>query len=278
MTAKRLGLSRLLAIGSVMLSAQRAAADDATELLRAVREFADNVLTYGRDTYGSQRTPLLADNVNVETREPFRWKYKGKDRIVSDLASQQILFRVFDGLSKLTDDTKYHQVAVEATRYTFAHLQHPPGLIDWGGHRAFDLINDEPFGYAPASHELKSHYPYYELMWQVDPNATQRFIEAFWNAHILDWSVLDFNRHGYYNTKMGPLWKNEYKDGPVFFRSKGLTFVNTGSDLIYAGALLYKLSGQGSPLVWAKRLAHRYLETRDPKTGLARIIHTALAS
>ncbi len=248
---------------------QRPAHGGQTEdLLHVVRQYADNVLMYGRDVYGPRQTPLLVDGLNIETRQPFRWMHKSKEHVVSDVASQQVLFRVFDGLSRLTGDGKYHQVAVDVVRYAFDHFQHPPGLIDWGGHRAVDLITDEPFGYTPASHELKAHYPYYELMWEVDPNATRRFIEAFWNAHVIDWSNLDFNRHGYFDKKMGALWRNEYRGGPVFFLGAGLTFINTGSDLIYAGGVLSRFTGQAEPRVWAERLANRYVETRDPNTGL----------
>jgi pectate lyase len=63
----------------------------------------------------------------------------------------------------------------------------------------------------------------------------------------------------------------------VFFRGKGLTFVNTGSDLFYAGAMLHKLSGQEEPLVWAERMAHRYVETRNSKTGLGGYQYSRLA-
>jgi pectate lyase len=38
--------------------------------------------------------------------------------------------------------------------------------------------------------------------------------------------------------------------------------------LFYAGAILSKLSGQEEPLIWSKRLAKRYVETRNPKTGI----------
>ena len=42
-------------------------------------------------------------------------------------------------------------------------------------------------------------------------------IEAFWNAHIYDWSVLDFSRHGKYDRPMGALWDHAYQGGPIFF-------------------------------------------------------------
>jgi hypothetical protein len=83
--------------------------------------------------------------------------------------------------------------------------------------------------------------------------------------------------------RIGPLdrlpvtdgWNHEYEGGPVFFESKGgLSFDTAGSDLYYAAAMLFKLSGQEEPLTWAKRLAHRYVETRDPKTGISGYVYT----
>jgi hypothetical protein len=82
--------------------------------LQTVREFADNVLKYGRDTYGPKHTPLFVDGLNVHTREPVKWKHKGEVWYLSNLASQQNLFRVLDGLTEVTGDPKYRQAAVEA--------------------------------------------------------------------------------------------------------------------------------------------------------------------
>ncbi|MFC1652084.1 hypothetical protein ACFL3F_00040 [Planctomycetota bacterium] len=46
---------------------------DPNRYLKAVREFADNVLKYGRDTYGPKHTPLFVDGLNVHTHEPVKW-------------------------------------------------------------------------------------------------------------------------------------------------------------------------------------------------------------
>ena len=54
----------------------------------------------------------------------------------------------------------------------------------------------------------------------------------------------------------------------MFFVGKGISFSCTGTDLYYAAATLSKLSGQKEPLIWAKLLANRYLETRNPSTGI----------
>jgi hypothetical protein len=39
----------------------KSAPADPNRYLNAVREFADNVLKYGRDTYGPKHTPLFVD-------------------------------------------------------------------------------------------------------------------------------------------------------------------------------------------------------------------------
>jgi pectate lyase len=243
----------------------RTPADDVR--LAAVRAFADNVLTYGRDHYGGISSPLFVDGVNVDTREPVVWRFQGKQWIVSDLANQQILFRTFVGLSNLTGDPRYRQAAEDATRYAFEHLCRSCGLLQWGGHRYIDLNTHAPVGESDT-HELKSVYPYYDLMWEVDPQATERYIKAFWNAHVLDWSTLDMNRHGGYERPLGALWAHEFRGAPPFFEGRGLTFINCGSDVVYAGAELCRLNGDTGALTWAKRLAQQYVKARDPRTHL----------
>ena len=249
-------------------------ADEAAPYLAAVRQFADQVLSQGRDTYGKP-TPLFVDGINVDTLEPARWKWAdGKEWVLCNLASQQGLFRTLDGLSRLTGEPRYKDAALEALRYAFDHLRYGTenngGLLAWGGHLAYNATDDclmgNPDG-AGRVHELKCFFPHYELMWEANPQATWQLIENIWNGHVLDWARLDFNRHGS-PKKRGLLWQNEYRGGAVFFDGKGLTFHNAGSDFYFAAGMLSKLSDKPEPLVWAQRLAHRYVETRDPKTGL----------
>jgi len=184
----RVVLGSVLALAaSPCLSAEPPAANAASKYLDAVREFADNVLKYGRDTYGPKHTPLFVDGLNIHTHEPVKWRRDGKVWILSNLASQQNLFRTLDGLTTVAGDPKYKQAAMEAIKYAFENLRSPNGLLYWGGHMAYDALADGICmeGYV---HELGHHFPYYELMWQVDPTVTEQFIEAFWSGHILDWS------------------------------------------------------------------------------------------
>lgn len=108
--------------------------NQSTKYLDAVREFADNVLKYGKDTYGPKHTPLFVDGLNIHTHEPVKWiDPDGTKWILSNLASQQNLFRTLDGLSKITGDPKYRRAAMEAIKYAFENLRSPNGLLYWGG-------------------------------------------------------------------------------------------------------------------------------------------------
>lgn len=275
-----LARSFFLCVWSVTASGAETA-DRGESYLAAVRTFADRVIAEGRDRYGPRHTPLFVDGLNVETQAPAAWKFEGREWILSNQASQQYLFRTLNGLTQLTGEPRYRNAAVEAMRYQFEHLRAPNGLMYWGGHCAYDAGTEELVGEKHGGrfeHELKRHYPYYELMWEVDPEVTRKYIEAFWGAHIVDWSNLCMNRHGRYDRRHESVWSQEYAGGPVFFPCAGLTFVSTGSDLYYAAAVLSHLSGRKEPLEWARRMAHRYVETRNPRTGLTGYQYTQYKS
>jgi pectate lyase len=262
---------------SICLGTESTDANESSKYLDAVRIFADNVLKYGRDTYGPKHTPLFVDGLNIHTHVPVKWIAPNGDRwILCNLASQQNLFRILDGLTRITGDPKYKLAAMDAIEYAFENLRSPNGLLYWGGHAAYDVGAENPCG--SSAHENKNFYPHYELMWEVNPKATRQFIESFWSGHIRDWSNLDMDRHCYQmNQTLEEAWKHEYKGGPVFFKPKqGIpaSFITTAGPLVQGATVLTKLSGDGESLVWAKRLAHRYVETRDPRTGIGAGIFT----
>ena len=252
--------------------------DQDTRYLDAVREFADNVLKYGRDTYGPKHTPLFVDGLNIHTHEPVKWTDPdGTKWILCNLASQQNLFRVLDGLAKITGNPKYRQAAMEAIEYAFDNLRHPNGLFYWGHTTAYDAGADDisyrstiPGG---GTHALKLDYPHYELMWEVNPKETKKSIEAFWSAHIIDWSNLDFDRYAFFEEALEKPWNHKYDQrSPTFFKSRksdSAAGTWTGTSLIHAGTMLCKLSGEKQPLIWSKRLAKRFVDTRHPKTGIS---------
>ena len=254
------------------------------DLVDAVTEHAETILTRGRDRYGPKHTPLLVDALNPDTLDPVA--HDGRDvaggRRLSNFALQQEFLRALVALSTTTRESRYRDAAVELVEYAFERLTDAAGLLQWGGHVAYDVDADELATNKGGPHELKFEYPFYEFLWEVDAEATRRFVEAFWTAHVFDWSILDFNRHGDLNEwlndeydyaeevdeAVADPWDREYEGGDVFFWGSGLTFVNTGSDLYYAAGMLADLGGDDDPLSWAERLALRYVETRG-ETGIS---------
>ena len=233
-------------------------------LVDIVAKHADSVLERCRDRYGSKETPLFTDGIYLKTGEPGKWE----DYVVSNLACQQNFLRTLDGLTTMTEEPKYREIAHEWISYALNELQDSEsGMLYWGGHTNYDLIDNKPL---LGNHELKCVYPYYSFLYSVDPKATSFHIEGFWNKHVKDWSSLLFNRHGEYNEwdRANP-WGHDYTGGalPIVDNSM-LSFINTGSDLIYAGAILAKSSGRNEPLQWAERLIRRYDEVRNETTGL----------
>lgn len=239
--------------------------------MKTVKEFAENVLKYGRDRYHKDPSPLFADGINVNTGEHLKWVLPGgRETVISNLACQQNLCRTLTALTNLTGDPKYKEAAKAGIKYHFDFLADDSGLLQWGGHRFIDLITLEPAGPGGKEmvHELKNAFPYYDLMYEVNPEATIKFIKAFWNAHIVDWDELYLSRHGQYGLKLGPVWDHTPVNRPPFRESTGLSFINAGSDLIYAAGSLYRLCGDEKALKWAKHLAWQYVAARHPQTGL----------
>ena len=239
--------------------------------LNAVREFADNVLKYGRDTYGPKHTPLFVDGLHAENLKPVIWKKDGQSWVLCNFASQQPLIRMLDGLTKLTGDFKYRQAAVDATAYVLKHLQSKNGLLYWGGHLAWDLEKERPVGQYAGAHEMKGHQPYYRFMWDVDPQSTRKLMGAIWATHILDWNRLDYNRHGNTEKDAVPKWNHEFAAAiEVPFPTKGgnLSFVNVTPPLMHGGTILALLDKNKDALTWTRRLAYRWQQGKHPKTGL----------
>lgn len=85
---------------------------------------------------------------------------------------------------------------------------------------------------------------------------------------MIRWDILDVNRHGSYGRKLAKVWDHDYKGGRVPFVGKGLSFMMSGTDFVRAAALLSRFSGDEKPMVWARRLAKRYMDARHPATGL----------
>lgn len=259
--------------GALLLISTASGANCDDELMNTVTKFGDTVIQHGRDNYGKSRTPLFVDVLNVETlKSPdFFPKYGGggeQHSILSNFACQQNLLRVLVSLSQLTGEDKYRLEAEKATRYMFDHFWHEAsGLFYWGTHRYIILEEEGIQGEKGDVHELKGVYPFYDFLYEVDPDKTTRLIKGIWEAHISDWSVLTFNRHGPYGSfDAAKVWDREWKDPGSDVRASGLTFFDAGSDLIYAGFLLGINAEDKEAALWAERMFEQFVNARDNNT------------
>ena len=230
-----------------------------SEFIGAVEEHVEQVVE--RCSHGEGL--LLADGLDLETGQPLVWE----GNMLSNLACQQNFLRALEALRILTGEDQYHRQASRWIKWALEKVHDPAsGLFYWGGHNSYDLLTDRP---VLGNHEMMCVYPHYACLYGGDADRTSRFIKAFWHAHIWDWSSLLFNRHGNYEA-WEEKWDTDFAGGPVpIVENTALSFVNTGSDLILSGAMLYALSGDRLPLQWAKHLLSRYDEIRHPETGLA---------
>jgi len=233
--------------------------------------YADTILAKYRDPYHG--TPLFFDGCNSFTGKPVTWtNVDGTDWEPSNIASQQNLFRALSALTTLTGRTEYKQAAKDAVKWHFDHAD-PSGLLCWGGHSFLDMKTLKSVGPENKNqvHELKHHYPFYELMYETDAKATSRLIKAVWNTHITDWDTLELSRHGEYGkqwTEDGFWNKPRDENLEILREAKGLSFVNVGNDLIYAACQSWLAEGDNGALNWAEFLAWQYVRTRHPDTGL----------
>ncbi|WP_248280332.1 pectate lyase [Marinomonas sp. UCMA 3892] len=240
-------------------------------MLDYLTHYANTILQNYHDPYHG--TPLFFDGCNTFNNKPVTWKNTdGTEWELSNIASQQNLFRFFCGLSSLTNQPKYKQAAQEAIQWHFDHAD-SSGLIRWGGHSFLDLKTLNTVGPENKNmvHELKHHCPFYELMYETNPTATSRMIKAIWNCHVTNWDNMEMSRHGSYGLEFdeATFWdRPQNKHLEPLREMKGLSFVNIGNDLVFSAGMLYKLDHDEKALSWAEFLMSQYVNSRHPDTKL----------
>ncbi len=247
-----------------------------TSLLPTLTAFYQRALELGR----SSTSPLLADGIDAVTLKPIEWTYPdGKQVPMSNFASQQNLMRGLVALSMISGDNGYFEQAQQTCGYFLDNFtDQNSGLLQWGGHRFVHLETGSIEG--PASkecvHELKHHFPFYDLLHQMRPEITEKYLKGFWAAHVMDWQKLDLSRHGEYGQSFPDDLFSHYTPCAVVDPNKwpelpqtvGLTFVNASTDLIYAACHYYRYTGCQDALKWAKHLYQQFVLARHPQTGM----------
>ncbi len=227
---------------------------------QAVQRCLDLLLEHGTDRYGDTHAPILVSILDLRTRqcpanpEPLdeRWRVTRRGRrnpaganLLMDQPTLAAMFR----LSTRTDNPKYADFANAYLDWYLANLVDEKGFIWWGWHRHYDVFRDTRDGHDGNHHELHSlHTILWERLWDANPVATRRQIEAIWQWHVIDKQTGEINRHG---------------DG-----ARGCDFSMTSAAFTRAFAFLFAKTGEA---VWKERavlLADYFWKRRNPATNL----------
>jgi len=239
------------------------------------RECVDLLIHHGTDRYGEVHSPLLMNILDVRTRtcpedplaldEAFRVTRRGRRGPAGgNLYVDQPTIRAMLALSQVTGDPCYAAFARECVDYTMENLVDEKGFFWWGWHRHYDAHRDVMTGHSGNHHEIHIQEVIWPELWDVNPEAVTREIEAIWEWHIVDKTTGECNRHG---------------DG-----QRGCDFAMSGGEMLYAFAFLHtktdgspegdspvfaaRKSGQSPWLDRAKLVANYYWNARDPETDL----------
>lgn len=130
------------------------------------------------------------------------------------------------------------------------------------------ILEDRYDAFETYAHVLKNHFPFYDIMYETDPGATASMVSSMWDAHVTNWSILDFDYRGNWDSAANPSWQHAYDRPAPFYEGDGLTTIEAASDLVYAAVKLHLLDNQEMPLNWGIRLADMYVAARHTLTGL----------
>lgn len=232
---------------------------DRRSYLEYVRECVDLLIQHGTDRYGSVHSPMLMNILDVRTREcpaepleldeRFRVTRRGRrgpsgGNLYADLPTIAAIVR----LSRATGDDRYRHFAAKSANHTMTELVDDKGLFWWGWHRHYDARRDVMTGHAGNHHEIHVQRVGWPFLWEVNPRAVRRQIEAIWQWHVIDKTTGEVNRHG---------------DG-----NRGCDFAMSAGEMIAAFAFLHTKTNDAKWLDRAKLLAGYYWERRNEQTNL----------
>ncbi len=244
--------------------------------LEALVNHAETALKYGRNIEGALYPGLIVDGIDVTTKEATIWnKFTEDTYYYTNFYGQSNFLKLLDGLTLLTGDEKYREIAHEqiTTRFDNPDTAGSTGLVDTnglpyaGGHAVVDVKTGKV---GTLYHETKDYQLPFELYYDaLGVEGMRKYVTAYWNAHVYDSSKLEFNRHGFYNKEMSFDWDTSAPfDTDPFFETDKISFTCTANDMMEMAWFLAAKTGEDKYAVWAERLLDKYLAITDPNTGL----------
>lgn len=244
-----------------------------------VKTHCDNLITYGKDVYGTEKSRMLASVIDSrdmsvpKSKVPPTEGTRESDRAVggSNYYHDVETIRIFDDLSKLTGEPTYKSAGEDYTRDFFKYCQNPyTGLLGWGEHLYYNFFNetimegdlDRPG--TMFTHEFIENTPPWTYLWNIDSAAVRKAITGV-RSHFrspVTQSFL-FNRHARWNKVEKPEYRGleQYQDG-------GQAWIKHSGLYCYSFSFLYDKNRNPEWKRWAEGSGNLYWNYRNPKTNL----------
>lgn len=223
------------------------------------RECMDLLIERGTDRYGSVRAPILVTIIDVRTGDcpenplPLDESVRvlRRDRRApagANLYMDQPVLRAMLDLAQVTGRASYADFVRKEAAYYLDNLVDEKGLLWWGWHRHYDVFKDVKSGHLGNCHEIHVQEAFWPLLWECNPAATRREIEAIWTWHVINKETGEINRHS---------------DG-----QRGCDFAFTGGEIAQAFTFLYTKTGDRTWLDRAALIVEYYWKSRNTQTNL----------
>ncbi|MEN6384554.1 MAG: hypothetical protein ABFD79_05090 [Phycisphaerales bacterium] len=236
------------------------AAKDDDKYLSPVKTCLDNMIQFGRDSYGPVKSPIFVSILDVNSRtcpqNPLeleeKWRVIRRERrnpAGANLLEDQPLLNTMYAVSAITGDKKYAAEANSCIEYYLKNLVDKKGFIWWGWHRHYDVYEDKMTGHEANWHEVQANINVlWPQLWNINSQAVKNEIEATWQWQVFDKNKGEINRHD---------------DG-----CRGCDFTLTAGNIIEGFAFMYTQTKDPNWLSRAKLVANYYWNLRDQNTNL----------
>lgn len=241
--------------------------DDRT--LSIIQQHFDTLIEHGRDTYGSESTPMWMSALDLESlRYPDEPLPQSGRRAYRDIHAPHGCNLYMDmpqlvaavNLSMLIENPS---IARAAQIYAEAYIERcsaDNGLFLWGHHFYYDAFEDKPVAFHGArldgfKHEMRPHGPAWELLYQLHADATIAELQAL-KLH--------------FNPDSGAFDRHALPPHGLVGDQTNCAFLEAGAVLVSSLAWLSRQCDDRDALDSALTIARWSFEHRDHVTGLLR--------
>ncbi|MBR5156662.1 MAG: Ig-like domain-containing protein [Clostridia bacterium] len=282
---------------------------DLKNIMDVLTEFYDNCLNIARDrsewfpeeyaagydpatpdkVSDNPHSPLFSMGINRDTNTHALWPAVSEKMPLAVPATQGPLWKGLMGMTAITGDPKYHESVEEAHDFLVNNkISDTSHMIMWGDH-ILQQFNDpeldmqsEEDSYSYMTHQLECDYPEWDILFSQNPEATERYIKAFWTAHFngqkrgILLNTMEFSRHASLKNiwdvnLVDHIFESRYDFSEAYVHKESLnalTFVNAAVDYAWAAVKLWEHTGDEGALHYARKILWCYHAAADPVTGL----------